>query len=976
MTEATAKSMWLDARYLDDHVLLTTTEAWTFLTVPGIGTNLPTREFLNDIIRGVDMVLGGLGDEVELHYHLAYRDIETVSWADRLRRTATNPTPAWDDYVDRMSARMRHLGYKERILYLGVRLGSRRALEKPQLRGARPAQAAKAWLDALASAASGPDPQPSSKEVARWRQVASKTRQVLASSMLKASPASANDVAWLIRHIQRLGMPGGLVTGPSRVWGAGTVHSLGEAVTDNTDPTQLTLKLVGRNTNLDRHMAVYRSRLAEATAEGRLPPSKPEAFHETHVAVLPVAQLPEVTSAPWLFHASTEPFPVEVSARMRLITPVQAEKDAAKAAREQRNALQDARNAGVSGHGRDRRRAMGASALHEEIAAGSGVRQVIATYRLIVSGSSREEVGERAEEVIRHYREDDALDVGIEWPPGDQLVLWEELIPGQSRRTKLYEQRQDLLTFAVGLPFSVSRAGDEEGPYIGSVLTGNPTAVRYDLATAAKRGKVPTVAITGTLGGGKTFLVMELMDHLRMRGYPIIALDPKGDLKGHLLLRGRGNARFFDLSTDGLPGSLDPFNLVPHLVDPADPDRCTPELADAAWRAETRTLVMDVVGQLLHDARNDKMDTVVAMTLDAEMSRPQPTMWHFLEALRLGGVNPPDEARISESTLSDYRMAAIGAHAHLKNASESQLGRLMFAPRDAASTGALFKGGVNTTIVSLSGLDLPKDGRPPSSPSQRFSVALFSLVAHQARQMLQDLDYVGPRALIVDEAHQITALPSGRSMIVSNGRMGRSRDIAMVLVSQAAGDLAGGELRNVISAVFAFRTGSRDERGDIAELLGRDREDEAVHSALPDERAPAGTCLFLDLDRNLVLMRVDRWADEYDVAFDTNPTRQSVSAAGMRIVADQFGVVLDPDAPTPARAVMAPNPRESASPQVPDSSLLSVHVPVVHAAAAPTEPVVAWGSQPAPSMNTPTVHTPVLVLDAPIEDQEGWWAGE
>ena len=984
-TKPTA-DFWLDVRYIDNHILMTGNDVWTYLVLPGVATNLPTRDFTNSLVNSVETILGGLGREVELHYHLAYRDLDTKSWASELDASCTAATPAWGDYLRRMRMRLLQRGYQDRVLYLGVRLGSRRGLIKPQLRGAAPVEHAKAWFGALVGMAAGPDPQPNAEEVARWREVAIKTRTALRSSALDARGASASEVAWLIRHVQRLGMPEGARDQQGREWGAGNVHSLSEAVVDNDDHTQLTIGLTGRNTNID----LLRERHQGLLGSGAEPGFSPSSTYRTHVAILPVGTMPDAIASPWLYHASAANFPVEVSARIKVISPEQAEKDAAKAARLQRNTITDSVDAGVAVHGRDARRAGGAISLAEEQASGDGRRQIVATYRLIVAHEDREDLAAMAEEVIRHYREDNALGVTIEWPPGDQLALWEELIPGQSKRTKLYEQRQDLVTFAVGLPFSVSRSGDSVGPYLGSIQTGNPAPVFYDMATAAKRGMAPTLALTGTLGGGKTFALLTMMDHFRMRGFPMIALDPKGDIKAHLLLTGRGNARFFDLSTDGLPGSLDPFTLVSNEVDTNDPARNTPELADARWREETRTLVMDVLGQLLQEAMDSRMSTAVAMALNFEMSQPRPSMWNLLETLRMGGVAPTDGVEIAASTLSEFKMAAIGAHAQLKNVSETQLGRLMFAPRNATDGGMLFQGGVPTTIVSLSGLDLPKDGRAPSSPEQRFSVALFSLVAHQARAMLQDLDYIGPRALIIDEAHQITSLPSGRSLIVSNGRMGRSRDIAMLLATQSAADLNGPDLRNVISAVFAFRTNEKEEREDISQLLGRERDDEAVHAMLPKDTDPAGTCLFLDLDKNLSLIRIDRWANEYSV-FETNPDRENVSAAGTRIVSDQFGVVHDPMGPSrpaapAARHQVQPAPAAAALGSdvtyAPVAAAVLQKAPVQQFAPvpklAPVAPVMPAVQQHAPRSRPVEAPRPVASPQVPVSVpeagvDEGWW---
>ena len=53
--------------------------------------------------------------------------------------------------------------------------------------------------------------------------------------------------------------------------------------------------------------------------------------------------------------------------------------------------------------------------------------------------------------------------------------------------------------------------------------------------------------------------------------------------------------------------------------------------------------------------------------------------------------------------------------------------------------------------------------------------------------------------------------------------MGRSRNTALILVSQNAGDLLNEQVTNCISAVFAFRSTERAEVANVLSLLGRRR---------------------------------------------------------------------------------------------------------------------------------------------------------
>ena len=50
--------------------------------------------------------------------------------------------------------------------------------------------------------------------------------------------------------------------------------------------------------------------------------------------------------------------------------------------------------------------------------------------------------------------------------------------------------------------------------------------------------------------------------------------------------------------------------------------------------------------------------------------------------------------------------------------------------------------------------------------------------------------------------------------------MGRSRNTALILVSQNAGDLLNEQVTNCISGVFAFRSTERAEVASVMALLG------------------------------------------------------------------------------------------------------------------------------------------------------------
>ena len=106
--------------------------------------------------------------------------------------------------------------------------------------------------------------------------------------------------------------------------------------------------------------------------------------------------------------------------------------------------------------------------------------------------------------------------------------------------------------------------------------------------------------------------------------------------------------------------------------------------------------------------------------------------------------------------------------------------------------------------------------------------------------------------------------------------MGRSRNTALILVSQNAGDLLNEQVTNCLSGVFAFRSTERAEVANVMSLLGVAPSDEhkAVLRSLGN-----GECIFRDLDDRAGRIGVDLVSEELKDWIDTNPTRVRHSQA-------------------------------------------------------------------------------------------------
>jgi hypothetical protein len=212
--------------------------------------------------------------------------------------------------------------------------------------------------------------------------------------------------------------------------------------------------------------------------------------------------------------------------------------------------------------------------------------------------------------------------------------------------------------------------------------------------------------------------------------------------------------------------------------------------------------------------------------------------------------------------------ASVNLGAVLRSMSEMRLAKLCFAPSGGQGIDA--QGW--TTVFTLAGLTLPDVAvsRDDYSYEQRLSVALLYLVSQFARRLLNGLDRRLPKAIFLDEAWAITSTPQGAKLIPEVSRMGRSRNTALIMVSQNAGDLLNEQVTNCISSVFAFRSTERTEVSDVLALLGVERS-EAHGAAL--RTLGNGECIFRDLDGRAGRIGIDLISDDLRRSLDTNPTR-------------------------------------------------------------------------------------------------------
>jgi AAA-like domain len=643
-------------------------------------------------------------------------------------------------------------------------------------------------------------------EIARWREQSERLGRALQSSALAARHASCDDITWLFRHTLT-----GTVADPLPSAAQRRTWGAGE----------IEALLEGQVHN------------------GRTMLRLEHPAGESYAAFLSFARFPDVMyfpeGEPWLHYADALPFPVEASLRMKLIAPARASKDVSRRLAHARDMDAHIREAGAEMP----------IALAEQIEAARllehGITKerlpfVYGWHRLMVAAPTRELCLNRAEAVVEHYR-----DAGIDVvnSTGDQFSLLCESLPGDRVRLNSYLQRQPLYTIAGGMPTATVDLGDRAatdagwiGPYIGETLGRARSVVHFDPLVAAARNRPTAVAITGEPGGGKTTLALLLILQLALRGTTIAVIDPKGDAEALVsLLQQRGRqARVLPLGS-AAAGLLDPFSFGDEL-------------------AERRTMATETL-RLLLPRMSEERESAMIQAVAAVATDEQPSLGKVVTHLEQS-ADP----------------ASVNLGAVLRSMSEMRLAKLCFAP----SGGQGIDAAGWTTVFTLAGLTLPDVAvkRDDYSYEQRLSVALLYLVSQFARRLLNGMDRRLPKAIFLDEAWAITSTPQGAKLIPEVSRMGRSRNTALIMVSQNASDLLNEQVTNCISSVFAFRSAERTEVASVLSLLGVERSEEhgAVLRTLGN-----GECIFRDLDGRAGRIGIDLISDELRRSLDTNPTR-------------------------------------------------------------------------------------------------------
>lgn len=644
------------------------------------------------------------------------------------------------------------------------------------------------------------------------------------ASALRAEPAGDQDVAWLVRH--------------------GLFRGLGREPPDIGPGRSPAVVLArGKQVVLKPRRASALSLLDGCVVEERL---KHIAVHHGSSlgepgatcwqAFLPLADLPEDVECPggeWLFWLEDLGFPVDACVHFFSEPAHLAQRKLYGKRKELESQIAEHIEGGDLPPIVLERASGRARVLEDKLRRGQPLLWLSAV--LAVGAASPEELRERAHEVALLYR---PRGFRVVEPPGDQLALFGSFFPG-APAPRAWAAPADPEYLAFSVVHGTREAGDPAGIYLGSGVTGLPVFVDPG-RPMSELNRSGAVGIMGTLGGGKSVAAKYLAYASLLLGARAFVIDPKGEYGPLAEALGEG-AAVLELSPESRA------RLNPLAVSPV--------------AERSRAIAADFLSILLETSRSEARRLAVFDALEAA----------FSEGGRrsLGGVREALEALAGREGRDPEKAREAARAAELLEAySRSPWGRIAFGedPAPLSRAAALH-------VVQMAGLPLPRPGmwargEGQMAESERVGVALMYLVVALGREALLGSPRQEVKLFVLDEGWVLTQVPEGRRLVEEIVRMGRSHNIAPILLSQNPKDLASEEVRNNTPSYMVFRLEDAREIRDAMQLLGLEPSEdvEARFRALQ-----SGECFYRDAQGRVALVRVEPTPPKLLGLFGTTP---------------------------------------------------------------------------------------------------------
>jgi len=370
--------------------------------------------------------------------------------------------------------------------------------------------------------------------------------------------------------------------------------------------------------------------------------------------------------------------------------------------------------------------------------------------------------------------------------------------------------------------------------FIGETSRGVSLPVFWDTHTPLYNNKPPSTLVTGAPGSGKTNFALTVTAISALLGKTTVVIDPKGDFVSLYNLKDElGDITFWNLGQDGgaargRAGVLDPF----YMSD--DP-------------GETLSMVMSVidlfVGGLTPGAR-----TAIAPIIQDVIQMPVPSLKKVVEMAR-----------------SSDRRDAQDLGTSLNIISKMPISKLCFSPGNRSRSKASLEKGL--TVITLGGITLPSPEESKTTDQGRLISGVLYLLTDFVRRMMHNDESMMPKLIVIDECWAVTSSQAGAEVVKNVALLGRSKNTALMLITQNVSHLSNLDIENTITTRFAFQTDQREASSIIHAMNLPEGEDfERVLTGLN-----VGECLMQDFLKRSSTVQISVWRKDWLDAFQTNP---------------------------------------------------------------------------------------------------------
>lgn len=368
--------------------------------------------------------------------------------------------------------------------------------------------------------------------------------------------------------------------------------------------------------------------------------------------------------------------------------------------------------------------------------------------------------------------------------------------------------------------------------FVAETMSGVPSPVFWDTHTSIYNKGRPVTTITGAPGQGKTFVGQMLTTLSALQGKTTIVIDYKGDMLKIVPLKEDLGVpvTIWNMADQKQRGILDPFTLTEK---PGEQLLIAIQLIDlfvGGLTREDRQAITPVIKDLIEEGGANMVKVVTRLRSSQN-----------------------DTARL------------VGAELEaIKSMEFAQL--CFYAGAKRRKPPRLLDGGL--TIATLAGMALPPTPEEAKDTQEgRLASGILYLLTDYIRRLLASDDMSRPKTFIIDEAWAILSTPAGLRIVQSVALLGRSKNLAMVLITQSPEHLVGANIKNTIGTRFSFGA-SKEE----AEILVDDMD---LPKGEGFERLIAGLppyiCMMSDYKGDYGLIKFSDWRKDWVEVFSTNP---------------------------------------------------------------------------------------------------------